>query len=259
MRLVPAITERDYGWDERDVRLTAAIDGDGLRLNGAKAYVFDGESASHYLVAVRSEETEEVGLVGGSCQRRGRALSGSARLCLEPGRGCASTTYPPDSTNVLGRPNALLTSPPEGGEYKAGLARMAARRRQSPSRSSAPTRSAAARPSTRSPSTTAAPASSSARPSAASQRVQDQVHRAGQPPRRRPLDHLRGPVEAGRGPRRRQQRQPVQGRRQRGLLRSLQLRPRSARRRRQHDRVRPHPAHRRLPDPLPLPGRPQAA
>ncbi len=63
MRLVPAITERDYGWDERDVCLTAAVDGDGLRLNGSKAYVFDGVTASHYLIAVRSEETEDVGLV----------------------------------------------------------------------------------------------------------------------------------------------------------------------------------------------------
>ena len=63
MRLVPAITERDYGWDERDVRTVASVDGDGLRLNGVKAYVFDGETASHYLCAIRSEETEDVGLV----------------------------------------------------------------------------------------------------------------------------------------------------------------------------------------------------
>ena len=63
MRLVPAITERDYGWDERDVRTVAATDGDGLRVNGAKAYVFDGETASHYLCAVRSEDTGDVGLV----------------------------------------------------------------------------------------------------------------------------------------------------------------------------------------------------
>ncbi len=62
MRLVPAITESDYGWDQRDVRTVASIDGDGLRVNGVKAYVFDGESASHFLCAVRSEESEEVGL-----------------------------------------------------------------------------------------------------------------------------------------------------------------------------------------------------
>ena len=63
MRLVPAITERDYGWDERDVRTVASADGDGLRVSGAKAYVFDGETATHYICAVRSEQTEDVGLV----------------------------------------------------------------------------------------------------------------------------------------------------------------------------------------------------
>ncbi len=62
MRLVPAITERDYGWDERDIRMTASTAGDGLRIDGAKAYVFDGEAASHFLCAVRSSDTEEVGL-----------------------------------------------------------------------------------------------------------------------------------------------------------------------------------------------------
>ncbi len=63
MRLVPAVTERDYGWDERDVRSVATTDGDGLRVTGSKAFVFDGQSATHYLCAVRSEQTEEVGLV----------------------------------------------------------------------------------------------------------------------------------------------------------------------------------------------------
>ena len=62
MRLVPAITERDYGWDERDVRTVATTDGDGLRVYGSKAFVFDGETATHYLIAVRSDDTEEVGL-----------------------------------------------------------------------------------------------------------------------------------------------------------------------------------------------------
>ena len=62
MRLVPAITERDYGWDEGDVRTIASAEGDGLRVNGVKAYVFDGKSASHFLCAVRSEESEEAGL-----------------------------------------------------------------------------------------------------------------------------------------------------------------------------------------------------
>ena len=63
MRLVPTITERDYGWEEHDIRTVASVDGDGVRVNGVKAYVFDGETASHYLCAVRSEETEDVGLI----------------------------------------------------------------------------------------------------------------------------------------------------------------------------------------------------
>ena len=58
MRLVPAITERDYGWDERDVLTVATVDGDGLSISGSKAYVFDGETATHYLCAVRSEDSE---------------------------------------------------------------------------------------------------------------------------------------------------------------------------------------------------------
>ena len=62
MRLVPAVTEADYGWYEGDVRMTARLDGDGYRLNGVKAYVFDGGTASHYLCAVRSEANNEVGL-----------------------------------------------------------------------------------------------------------------------------------------------------------------------------------------------------
>ncbi len=67
--LVLAITEADYGWDARDVRLVATQDGDGFRLNGAKSYVFDGVSATHFLCAVRTEDPPlprggEVGSVG---------------------------------------------------------------------------------------------------------------------------------------------------------------------------------------------------
>ena len=100
MRLVPAITEREYGWDERDVRLTAQVDGDSLRLNGSKAYVFDGETASHYLVAVRSEETGGVGLVivpAGADGVRARGLSGFAWNLAEVRFDDVSA----DSTNVL--------------------------------------------------------------------------------------------------------------------------------------------------------------
>ena len=100
MRLVPAVTERDYGWDERDVRLNAQVDGDSLRLNGSKAYVFDGETASHYLVAVRSEETGDVGLAivpAGADGVRSRGLSGFAWNLAEVRFDDVSA----DSTNVL--------------------------------------------------------------------------------------------------------------------------------------------------------------
>ena len=62
MRVVPAVTEADYGWYEGDVRMTARLDGDNYRLDGVKAYVYDGGSASHYLCAVRSESSNGVGL-----------------------------------------------------------------------------------------------------------------------------------------------------------------------------------------------------
>ena len=128
MRLVPAITERDYGWDERDVRLTARVDGDGLRLNGSKAYVFDGETATHYLVAVRSEESEDVGLVvvpADTSGVRARNLPGFAWNLAE----VRFDNAPADSTNVLGGApitstpedgNVPPTSPPEGGNTRGG-------------------------------------------------------------------------------------------------------------------------------------------
>ena len=118
MRLVPAITERDYGWDERDVRLTAQVDGDGLRLNGSKAYVFDGETASHYLVAVRSEESEDVGLVvvpANASGVRSRGLPGFAWNLAEVRFDNAAA----DSTNVLGG-TSTLHSPTEGGNTRGG-------------------------------------------------------------------------------------------------------------------------------------------
>ena len=63
VRMVAAVTEADYGWLEGDVRLTARRNGDGYSLNGTKAYVYDGESATHLLCAARSEESNDVGLV----------------------------------------------------------------------------------------------------------------------------------------------------------------------------------------------------
>ncbi len=117
MRLVPAITERDYSWDERDVRAVASVDGDGLRVTGAKAYVFDGETASHYLCAVRSEETEEVGLVVVSADApgvRARNLPGFAWNLAE----VRFDNVAIDSTNVLGGPT--LTSSPQRGNTRGG-------------------------------------------------------------------------------------------------------------------------------------------
>ena len=61
--LVLALTEADYSWWQEDVHLAARKDGDGYKLSGAKAYVMDADSASHFLCAARSEETAEVGLV----------------------------------------------------------------------------------------------------------------------------------------------------------------------------------------------------
>ena len=81
MRVVPGVTEADYGWYEGDVRMTAQQEGDNLRLNGVKAYVYDGGSASHYLCAVRSETSNEVGLALVSAEAPGvrcRELAGFA-------------------------------------------------------------------------------------------------------------------------------------------------------------------------------------
>jgi alkylation response protein AidB-like acyl-CoA dehydrogenase len=60
--LVAAVTEADYSWDAADVHLSARRDGDGYRLSGTKAYVFDAAAATHLLCAARSEDGREVGL-----------------------------------------------------------------------------------------------------------------------------------------------------------------------------------------------------
>ena len=54
--LVPAVTENDYTWADEDVRLAARREGDGFRLNGTKAFVFDATSATHLLCAARFED-----------------------------------------------------------------------------------------------------------------------------------------------------------------------------------------------------------
>ena len=246
MRLVPAITERDYGWDERDVRLTvASVDGDGLRLNGAKAYVFDGETASHYLVAVRSEESEDVGLVVVPADApgvRSRGLPGFAWNLAEVRFDNVSA----DSTNVLGNSitggwaawqRAIAKAIPVIGAYQVGGCQAVYEVSVDYSR----TRIQFGTPIGR------------------FQRVQDQVIAL--------VNHLDAArwttyealwkLDVGRDAA--SSISLCQGGRQRRLLRGLQLRPRGPRRRRQHDRVRPHAAHRRLPHPLPLPRRLQAA
>ncbi|MCI0900732.1 MAG: acyl-CoA/acyl-ACP dehydrogenase, partial [Chloroflexi bacterium] len=101
VRMVAAITEADYGWLESDVRLTAERNGDGYRLNGKKAYVYDGESATHLLCAARSEESNDVGLVivpAGSPGISTRHLPGFAWNLSEIAFG----DVPADSAQVLG-------------------------------------------------------------------------------------------------------------------------------------------------------------
>ena len=62
VRMVAAITEAEYGWLESDVELTAKESGGGCTLNGKKAYVYDGEAATHLLCAARSDGGGDVGL-----------------------------------------------------------------------------------------------------------------------------------------------------------------------------------------------------
>ena len=61
--LVPALTEAEYSLDPVDVHTMARRDGNELRVNGTKVYVFDALSSTHLLCSVRSEDTDEVGLV----------------------------------------------------------------------------------------------------------------------------------------------------------------------------------------------------
>ena len=79
--LIPAITESDYGWHEDDVMSVLTDNGKNWVLNGKKAYVFDGASATHFLCTVKSPESSQVGLVrvfAGSQGVKVRSLSGFA-------------------------------------------------------------------------------------------------------------------------------------------------------------------------------------
>ncbi len=107
MRVVPAVTEADYGWYEGDVRMTAKLDSDNYRLDGVKAYVYDGGSASHYLCAVRPESSNGVGLVLVSADApgvRSRELA-----------GFAWNTSEVRFENVQAGPEAVLGESFEGG------------------------------------------------------------------------------------------------------------------------------------------------
>ena len=72
--LVLALTEADYSWWQEDVHLKASRNGNGYKLSGAKGFVMDAKSASHFLCAARSEETGEVGLVMVSADAPGVAI-----------------------------------------------------------------------------------------------------------------------------------------------------------------------------------------
>lgn len=63
IRLSPAITEADYGWAPESIAATLHRDGDGFLLNGTKIFVPDAAGASHFLVAARSLEGDEVTFV----------------------------------------------------------------------------------------------------------------------------------------------------------------------------------------------------
>ena len=72
--LVLAVTESDYLWDEEDITAGAVGDDSGWVLEGKKAFVFDGLSASHLLCAVRSRESGEVGLVRVAADAPGKQI-----------------------------------------------------------------------------------------------------------------------------------------------------------------------------------------
>ena len=86
MRLVPAITERDYGWDVRDVRTAATVDGDGLRISGSKGIHLRRRDC-HPLPLRRPLRGQRGSRPRRSPRRRPRRpCPQPARLRLEPGR-----------------------------------------------------------------------------------------------------------------------------------------------------------------------------
>ena len=102
-----AVTEGDYSWDKDGINLIARQDGDGLRLNGTKVYVFDAADASHLICAVRSEDLQEVGLVA--------IASNAPGVSIRPLPGFAWNLSEVKLENVLVEKSAILGSTLQGG------------------------------------------------------------------------------------------------------------------------------------------------
>jgi alkylation response protein AidB-like acyl-CoA dehydrogenase len=77
-----AITEADGNWDPGSIKLVAAADGDGYRLDGAKSYVVDGHVADLLIVAARAPNT--AGREGLALFTLGANSGGVQRRLLEP-------------------------------------------------------------------------------------------------------------------------------------------------------------------------------
>ena len=105
--LVLAVTESDYSWDEEEIQLIARDDGSGWLLNGKKAYVLDGMSATHLLCAARSQESGEVGLI--------RIAADAPGVQIRPLAGFAWNLAEVTLSGVKAEPPALL-----GGSFAAG-------------------------------------------------------------------------------------------------------------------------------------------
>lgn len=105
--LVLAVTESDYSWDSEDVKLVARDDGSGWLLDGKKAFVFDGMSATHLLCAARSQESGEVGLV--------RIPADAPGVQIRPLAGFAWNLAEVTLTDVKAEPPALLADSFAGG------------------------------------------------------------------------------------------------------------------------------------------------
>ena len=107
--LVLAVTESDYSWEQEDIQLSARDDGSGWLLDGKKAYVFDAMSATHLLLAARSHESGDVGLV--------RIVAEAPGVQIRPLSGFAWNLAEVTLSGVKAEPPALL-----GGSFAGGWA-----------------------------------------------------------------------------------------------------------------------------------------